>query len=244
MYTVYKHTSPSGKVYIGLTAQQVEKRWRGGKGYKYNQAFYKAIQKYGWDNIKHEIIAENLTAEQAQKLEIELIEKYDSRNKNRGYNICVGGDLSWLGVKHTEETKKKMSELKKGKPSSRKGAHLSEETKIKLSLSHKGKYRGKPVLQKQPKSQKIIFTQSHKDKIRKALKGRERSAEVRKHMSEAQIKTKKAVICLETNVIYESMTAAAKFVGVTKTQIGRVCSGKIKSTKGYTFRLLSEVKNV
>ena len=244
MYTVYKHTSPSGKVYIGLTAQQVEKRWRGGKGYKYNQAFYKAIQKYGWDNIKHEIIAENLTAEQAQKLEIELIKKYDSRNKNKGYNICVGGDLSWFGVKHTEEAKKKMSALKKGKPSSRKGIHLSEETKLKLSLSHKGKYRGKAIVPKPPKPQKIIFTKSHRDKISKALKEKERSAEVREHMSAAQIKMKKAVICLETNVVYESMTAAAKFVGVTKTQIGRVCSGKIKSTKGYTFKLLSEVKNV
>lgn len=113
MYCVYKHISPSGKIYIGLTAQKVEERWRKGSGYKKNQAFYNAIQKYGWDNIKHEIVAENLTKEEACKIEIELIKKYDSTNSDKGYNISLGGELSWLGIKHTEATKKKMSDIKK-----------------------------------------------------------------------------------------------------------------------------------
>lgn len=33
-YTVYKHTSPSGKVYIGITCRKPEYRWNHGKGYK------------------------------------------------------------------------------------------------------------------------------------------------------------------------------------------------------------------
>lgn len=30
MYTVYKHTTPSGKVYIGITGQKPERRWQNG----------------------------------------------------------------------------------------------------------------------------------------------------------------------------------------------------------------------
>ena len=55
MYVVYKHTTPSGKVYIGITGLKPERRWRNGNGYKDNEHFYRAILKYGWDNIKHEI---------------------------------------------------------------------------------------------------------------------------------------------------------------------------------------------
>ena len=59
-YCVYKHTSPSNKVYIGITSQEPERRWQNGYGYATQQLFWRAIQKYGWDNFKHEIIAEKL----------------------------------------------------------------------------------------------------------------------------------------------------------------------------------------
>jgi hypothetical protein len=72
-WTVYRHTSPSGKVYIGITSQNVERRWNSGKGYTLCKAFYNAILKYGWDNIKHEVLFTNLSEERAKKLEIELI---------------------------------------------------------------------------------------------------------------------------------------------------------------------------
>lgn len=57
VYTVYMHVSPSGKRYIGITSQKVEKRWANGKGYKTQQYFYRAIKKYGWNNFQHIIVA-------------------------------------------------------------------------------------------------------------------------------------------------------------------------------------------
>ena len=64
MYTVYKHTAPNGKVYIGITSHSIEGRWRkDGSGYKLNNHFWNAIQKYGWNNFKHEILFENLMKE-------------------------------------------------------------------------------------------------------------------------------------------------------------------------------------
>ena len=78
-WKVYKHTTPSGKVYIGITHQKPEYRWgKEGNGYKSNNHFSNAIKKYGWENIKHEIIAEVTTQSQAEAIEKNLINYYKS----------------------------------------------------------------------------------------------------------------------------------------------------------------------
>lgn len=94
-YVVYMHTSPSGKRYIGITCRRPIRRW-GGNGYGYikNEYFWRAIQKYGWDNFSHEILYTNLTKEEAKQKEIELIAFYDLTNPNKGYNITPGGDCN------------------------------------------------------------------------------------------------------------------------------------------------------
>lgn len=69
MYTVYRHVCPNNKIYVGITKLSVKARWgKNGALYK-RQYFYRAIQKYGWDNIKHEIMFENLTKEEAEAKE-------------------------------------------------------------------------------------------------------------------------------------------------------------------------------
>ena len=68
-YTVYMHVSPSGKRYIGITGQSVERRWGNGTGYKNCISFNRAIAKYGWDNIKHIILYSGLSKEDAERKE-------------------------------------------------------------------------------------------------------------------------------------------------------------------------------
>ena len=51
LYSVYIHIFPNQKVYIGITKQEVKKRWKLGEGYKGQDYVYKAIKKYGWANI-------------------------------------------------------------------------------------------------------------------------------------------------------------------------------------------------
>lgn len=116
MWCVYEHISPSNKVYVGITSKNPLRRWKGGKGYVRNDnhqpLFANAIIKYGWDNFKHNIVASELTFEEACNMEISLIRKYKSQK--RSYNITDGGEGS-LGTKHSEATKRKLSILRKGK---------------------------------------------------------------------------------------------------------------------------------
>lgn len=161
-FYVYRHENKiNRKSYIGITSRtNPNRRWQNGEGYK-DQVFYRAIQKYGWNNFNHIIEAANLSEQEAKRLEIQLIRKY----KTGGicYNVTDGGD-GRLGIpmhKHTkqalikantgkvcsEETRKKISESEKGKHCSEEskqlyrnlytGRKLAESTKEKIKLNNK-----------------------------------------------------------------------------------------------------------
>lgn len=155
VYSVYMHIFPNGKVYIGITSVTPFERWANGRGYHNNSFMTNAILKYGWENIKHEILFTGLTKAEAEAKEIELIKYYNSTDRQYGYNIALGG--SSVG-KHSEETKRKiseshkgmkydksfsdkMSEIKRGNKN-RLGIPCSEETKRKISKANKGKNAG------------------------------------------------------------------------------------------------------
>ena len=131
-YFVYKHTCPNGKIYIGITSQKPTKRWKNGFGYRKDSHIYNAIIKYGWDNIKHEILFSNLTKDQAENKEIELIKLYRSTDRRYGYNIENGGNS--VG-KHSEESKRKAS---LHNPKYMLGKHHSKEVREKISKANKG----------------------------------------------------------------------------------------------------------
>lgn len=133
-YCVYQHITPCGKSYVGVTRQEPKQRFQNGNGYRHNDYFYKAILKYGWDNIEHKIIARGLTKEEAEHAEIALISKIHSNNKLCGYNITSGGEC--IG-KHSEESKQKMRERLTGRKSSRAGVVVTDETRRRMSESAK-----------------------------------------------------------------------------------------------------------
>lgn len=85
MYYVYVHTVPNGKIYIGQARNLLE-RWNNGEGYKQNEAFYEDICIYGWNKIRHEVIAEYNERETAVRLETLLIALLKAENPDYGYN--------------------------------------------------------------------------------------------------------------------------------------------------------------
>lgn len=142
-YIVYKHTSPSGKVYIGITKRDdPKKRWKYGHGYVHNKYFYNAILKYGWNNIEHQILASDLSLEEAAKLEKELILLYIKQGIS--YNIAEGGQ-DGNTMKRTEEEKQYLSEYFKEYFKTHehafKGKHHSEESRKKMSDASKKRWK-------------------------------------------------------------------------------------------------------
>lgn len=137
-YCVYKHTSPSGKVYIGISGIDPLKRWNCGCGYRSNRYFDSAIKKYGWKNFEHEILKDGLEKEEAELAERLLISQYKSHLKDYGYNIDLGGFS--IG-KASESTRKKQSESAKnhiGEKNNFYGKRHSDEALKLMSEAKKG----------------------------------------------------------------------------------------------------------
>ena len=264
-YCVYKHTFPNGKVYIGITCQKPEKRWRCGYGYldknkngKYAQSrMAHAILKYGWDNVEHEIIWTELTKEEAEQKEIEFISKYKSNNSKFGYNSDNGGNT--VG-KLSEETKRKMSE-------SRKGSRISEETKLK-------------IINNSPKKKRVLCVET--DVVYTSIGDAYRATDIsvskisavcnkkkntaggyhwkfidkkdvdnisKKNIEKNNKKNngatgkEKPVRCVETQVIYDSQLKASEQTGIEKGSIGKCCRCERKTAGGYHWEFVTENEN-
>lgn len=227
-FVVYRHTSPSGKVYIGITCQNPEQRWQNGNGYKNNEYFARAIKKYGWDNFEHEILYRELSKEEAERIEIELIAKHKSTEPKNGYNISGGG---YGSAHHSEETKKRISEAKKGvsiwdeearkKMSEerrginhpRYGTHWTEEQKKMLSKAHKGNSVGEKNFwygkhgKNNPLSKPVIMYD---------------------------------LITKEDLQKFDSISDACAVMGTDTSCIAKCCKGKYASSHGYGWRYANE----
>jgi hypothetical protein len=142
-WKVYMHKSPSGKVYIGITKRDLEIRWANGEGYKTCPIFYNAIKKYGWENIEHRLLFENLNDISAKLIEIDLIYYYKSIDMS--YNLTDGGqgqlgihrygeENPFCGHTQSEEAKRKISDAQIGVKNNMYGTHAP------LAIQIDGKY--------------------------------------------------------------------------------------------------------
>lgn len=235
-YVVYKHTCPNGKVYIGITGKNPIKRWCNGNGYKHNIHFTSAINKYGWDNIKHEILYAELDKSTACQYEKELIDEHNSTNREFGYNKSIGGELSAFGVKMSEETKDKIRKKRTGIKLSQEtkdkiadaNRRRSQETLDKISASLKGrKSWNKGITGKESHSFGVVFTNERKNNISIANKGKNHGVSKRvKH--------------IESGMIYDSVSLAAKSLNLNVSGISKCCTGKLKSYHKQHFEYIGE----
>ena len=199
-FWVYIHTCPNGKKYVGITTRiKPEYRWgRNGKGYYQNEHFYRAILKYGWDNITHEVFEVD-SAEEMYRKEVELISFYHSNDPEYGYNNSVGGEHGSLGCKYSEEIRKKLSEAHKGKSLGEEHRkHVVEATKKKWADPEYRKKMSEVAKEKakDPEYRKKLseahkgksLGEEHRKHVVEATKKKWADPEYRKHMSEVQKK--------------------------------------------------------
>lgn len=137
---IYLITNESnGMVYVGQTIMSIEKRWNAHlcdarNGRRRCPRLDDAIRKDSPAVFKIETICLCFSAADLDEKEAYYVKAFDSINPEKGYNTIPGGSMpSWRGKKfsqehrekiriaakkrtHSEETKRKFSEQRKGKP--------------------------------------------------------------------------------------------------------------------------------
>ena len=244
-WTVYKHISPSGKVYIGITSKKDPRdRWgKDGCLYKNNTLFWKAVEKYGWDNIEHEILCENMKEDDAKNMEIELIAHYKSIGMS--YNISPGGDgisegpmpqeqkeliaHALKGKKKTPEHAKNASEALKSKnyhyvwmnkDGIEERAHVEEVEKYLSEGWSQGRIWN-PSEEAREKISKAFtgrtLTREHKDKVKASVTGKKKGY-VNKNDGEFNycIPADRVQECLDKGWEYGYMKTDTKMVWIRK----------------------------
>lgn len=157
MAVVYRHRDNLNNIfYVGIGKKESR-----AFDYRGRSDFWKRhSKKYG---VNTEIVAEDISYENAKELEILLISEYGRRNLGQGMlvNMTDGGDGT-LGFNHSEETKIKMSKSQKGGTSWSKGLKFSKEHKNKISKGNKGKKRSKEQIKEMSKVMKGTCYAGHK----------------------------------------------------------------------------------
>lgn len=240
-YTVYIHRNKiNNKVYIGITKQKPEKRWKhDGFGYKSQLKFWRAIQKYGWDNFEHIIFAKKLTELEASFLEQDLINKFNAIEN--GYNVSPGGSTT----NHSKETLEKMRKSMTGKTQ-------TQQTKNKISNSQ---YHNNIKLQVYCVEKNKVYnsiaeaskeTGIDKSSISRVCKGIQKTAGGY-HWSYSGEQPKffidkryKPIYCITTNKFYKSISDAARDTNSDISNIKKVCDGKYKTTNKLKWRYATE----
>lgn len=157
MGIIYCLTSPSNKKYVGQTKRKLNKRLSDHRNRPECVAIYNAIQKYGFDSFKIEVLCETDDEDEMDMLETKYIAELNTLAPN-GYNIRTGGAK---GSRHCAESRERMRLAKLGEKNHNFGKPRTPETRIKISLSKKGEkhhFYGKTLTYKH----KLNLSKAHK----------------------------------------------------------------------------------
>ncbi len=262
-YIVYMHIAPNGKRYIGVTHMEPYHRWRNGKGYDSNEYFDEAIKEFGWDNIQHIVVCESLTRKEAKRKEVELIKRYDTTNREKGYNISPGGDIV------SEESRKKMSISQTGKKHTpeqiekiRKALTGQKRTPEQIERANQRKYKkvdmydlsGNYIKTFDTITQACEETGAKCENISKCFSGQRNSCagylwklnhgEPEKHIQSNYRPKNKPVLALnkDGNIVkeFESTKEAERQLNLNAANISKCCKNKKWTAGGYYWRFKEE----
>ena len=261
-YSVYCHQcSVNLKKYIGITGRKnLKHRFLNGKGYQHNIRFSNAINKYGWDSFITTVLDSNLTRDQARELEIYYIAKYDTTNPEKGYNVSPGGNLV------NEITRKQISKTLTGRkmPDDQK-ERLRAKLKnvphywVPSSAGIKGfdNKRSKHVICIETQEiygslhEAATKTGFDRKSLQQACEGKAKYVhgyhfafwpiDIR---PKEELNIKKAIRCIELNVVYRNVKEAAKAFNLCESTIQKTCAHKYKASKGFHFLIEEEYQKV
>ena len=171
----------NGKVYVG---QHIADKFEPDKYIGSGVLIKRAIAKYGFDKFSCKLLAEAETQEELNKLEMYYIKKYDAMDPDLGYNLCEGGVGGNLGYVFTEEQKLHLSQV-----------HMNKRPSDEAIKKQADKLRGRIVITNGQKT-KLIY----EEELDKYLK-------LGWYRGRPSYSRSKAVVCFETNEVFESLSA-------------------------------------
>ena len=249
-YILYIHTVPKeisgydcNKHYVGITKNKTYKRWgKNGANYEKCTYFWRAIQKYGWDNILHKVVFKNLTKTEASDLERRVIKILRSNDSRYGYNLSDGGTV---GYTFSDETINKIKES--WTPEKRKiwAEKLSKKIicinnrQIFNNVGEASDYAGVCIYAiyhccsgrlitagRHPETNESLSWLFYDDYLSIDGENKKNNELIRKRKTVA-----KQVICLNTMKVYDSATEAAKIYDTTQGLVSMCCRGERKAAK-------------
>jgi len=160
------------KYYIGQALEFIKRKRchiSYSKKEKPTSYFHKALKKYGINNFDWKILCKCDSKNELDEMEFHYIKQYNSYITNNGYNMTWGGEGVYgrklcgakngmYGKKHSKETLKKMSDMKKGKTpwnKDKKRPPFSKEWKDNLSKALKGRIFSEESIKKMQEKSKI-----------------------------------------------------------------------------------------
>jgi hypothetical protein len=163
-FFVYKTTRTDGRYYLGMHSTSELNDGYLGSG----KILKQSIKKHGVEQHTREILGHASSIEELKLLEQKIITREHLSNP-LCMNLKLGGEGGWdyihinnlhdrTGLKHTEEVKQLISDMKKGRKA-------SDETKQKISDNHFSKNNPDKFLEVITKNGKLPKSQSHRDKI-------------------------------------------------------------------------------
>jgi len=222
------------KRYIGITGDMYNRRrahlWALRNNKHSNAKLQNAWNKHKEDNFEIEVIKsfDAKSRDYALSIEVDYIEKYDCFKS--GYNMSTGADGTVMQMPSKETIAKRSKKMMGNKHML--GRKHSEETKRKIGKAHKGKR----------------VSESTRELNRQFMKGRfvgkDNPFYGKSHTEETKLKLRKSrgkrVLCIETNKVYDSIKQCAEEMGdlEMRSNINKVCLGKAKTCKGYTFKFV------
>ena len=244
---IYKVTNKvNKKVYIGQTIRSIEERWK--EHAEKGGALYRAINKYGKENFTVEQIDVACDRNELDEKEKYWIKYYDSTNKKKGYNLTYGGEHFEI----PEDRRKRMSEVELGEKNHFYGKRHSEETKRKISEAKKGTLTGKnnpnygkkhsnEIRKKIGERLKLFYAENGHSSL-----GKHHSEETKQKIRDfhkgrwvgGKSPRAKKVICVETGKVFDSLIEASDFIGRKVSSLHSAVSGRSKTCGGYHWKYI------
>lgn len=205
----------NGKKYIGQAKGNPQKRWS--KGYKGCTVFNNAIQKYGWDNFEHIILADDLTIDEANYYEIQFIKMFKTTNRKYGYNLQFGGNNG----KQSLETREKIRRSNIGK----------HKNFGKDNYFYGKTHTPETIAIIREKNIGRVQSEEEKAKRRKSLEGKQAGI-LHSNIKPVLQFNKNGSIIKE----WQYINQVRDILGIDPSTIVRCCKGKQKTAGGYIWK--------